>query len=696
MKIKNTKHWISLCVLTLCPLCLCGSFSSAAEPAAKVNFNDHILPLLRDKCLGCHNADKARGGLDASNFVKLMEGGSSGAVVKPGEPDDSRLYLLSAHKAEPKMPPKSDPLPAEQLAMLKRWIEQGALETAGSKAPLIVKKSEVASASITKGRPTGPPPMPKGTLPQAIPATPRPAAVTALAASPWAPIVAVAAPHSVLLYNTDTLDLIGTLPFPHGQVNVLRFSRSGNLLMAGGGRGGKEGKVVVWNVADGRVLTEVGDEHDAVLAADISADQTQIALGGPGKTIRVYATADGQLLREIKKHTDWITAIEYSPDGVLLATADRSSGLWVWEAQTGREFFGLRGHTLMVTGLSWRDDANQLASCSEDTSVRLWEMENGKQVKAWGTQPGGALSVRFGHDNRVLTTGRDGKTRLWGNDGVGQREFEKLSDVATQAVFSHDGGRVIAGDMQGLLRVWNTADAKRVDDLSTNPPSAADRLMAAKKALPDAEAALVAKEAALAKANATLDSNRTVAAKTDQEMAPLRMAAADTANIAKVVAGAVADAQAAADRANAAVASAQASVQAREIKATVFADAAAKMKDAATKAAANAELKQAAEQAQQLAAQSAAERDAAKKALADATAAGKTATDNLAAAKKAAADTAGPADGAAKALAAKQQAAKAATDAAAKLKSEVDRLAVEVAAARAGVDNLKVRLAAAK
>jgi hypothetical protein len=667
----------------------------AAEPA-KVNFTDHVLPVLRDKCLACHNADKARGGLDASNFVKLMEGGSSGAVVKPGDPDDSRLYLLTAHKAEPKMPPKADPLPADQLALLKKWIEQGALETAGSKAPLIVKKSEVASASITKGRPAGAPPMPKAPLPLAIPRTPRPAAVTALAASPWAPLVAVAAPHSVLLYNTDTLDLVGSLPFPHGQVNVLRFSRSGNLLMAGGGRGGKEGKVVVWNVADGRVLTEVGDEHDAVLAADISADQTQIALGGPGKAIRIYATADGQLVREIKKHTDWITAIEYSPDGVLLATADRSSGLWVWEAQTGREFFGLRGHTAMVTGLSWRDDANVLASCSEDTSVKLWEMENGKQIKSFGTQPGGALSVRYGHDNRILTNGRDGIPRMWNEGGAGQRAFEKLTDLGTHAVFTHDGVRVIAGDMAGLLRVWTTADGKRVDDLSTNPPSAADRLLAAKKALPEAEKALLEKEAGLSKAKTAHDAAKVTAAKAEQEMAPLRTTAADTANIAKVVAGAMTDAQAAADRATAAMASAQSSLQAREIKAMVFADAAAKMKEAAAKAAANGELKQAVEQAQQLAAQAAAERDAARKALADATAAGKAATDHLAAAKKAAADTAGPADAAAKALAAKQQAAKAATDAAAKAKADADRLTAEVAAARAAVEKLKATLTAAK
>src|SRR5581483_1559583 len=358
MKKKNEFDWFSLCFLALCSLCLCGSFSSSAEPA-KLTYADHVLPLLRDKCLGCHNADKTKGGLDASTYVKLMDGGSSGAVIKPGDPEDSRLFLLAAHKAEPKMPPKDNALPADQLALLKRWIEQGALENSGSKAPLIAKKSEVALVSITKGRPPGPPPLPKAPLPLEPQQARRPAAVTALAASPWAPLLAVAAPKQVLLYDTDTLQLVGVLPFPHGQVNVLRFSRNGSLLLAGGGRGGKAGKVVVWSIADGRVMTELGDEHDAVLAADISADQTQIALGGPGKVVRVFNTADGQLVREIKKHTDWVTAIEYSPDGVLLATGDRSAGLFVWEAFTGREYFGLRGHTQVITGLRWRDRSEE-------------------------------------------------------------------------------------------------------------------------------------------------------------------------------------------------------------------------------------------------------------------------------------------------------------------------------------------------
>jgi WD40 repeat protein len=111
-------------------------------------------------------------------------------------------------------------------------------------------------------------------------------------------------------------------------------------------QGGSSGtvKAVLFSVETGEKVIEVGVENDAIPAADISADQTQIAVGSPSKLVRVYSTADGSGLREIKKHTDWVTAVEFSPDGVLPATGDRNGGLFVWESCTGREFVTLRGH----------------------------------------------------------------------------------------------------------------------------------------------------------------------------------------------------------------------------------------------------------------------------------------------------------------------------------------------------------------
>src|SRR6202023_362543 len=92
-------------------------------------------------------------------------------------------------------------------------------------------------------------------------------AITALASNPWSPLIAVAGQKQVLLYHADTLDLLGVLPFPEGVPYVLKFSHNGSLLLAGGGIGGKSGRVVVWNVTTGDRVIEVGQEHDAVLAA---------------------------------------------------------------------------------------------------------------------------------------------------------------------------------------------------------------------------------------------------------------------------------------------------------------------------------------------------------------------------------------------------------------------------------------------
>src|SRR5256885_5951928 len=97
--------------------------------------------------------------------------------------------------------------------------------------------------------------------------TPRPGATTALAASPWAPLVAVAGQKQISLYNTDTLQLLGVLPFPEGIPYVLRFSRSGTVLLAGGGRGGASGSGGLFFVEDGVGVAAKGEGHGWVLGA---------------------------------------------------------------------------------------------------------------------------------------------------------------------------------------------------------------------------------------------------------------------------------------------------------------------------------------------------------------------------------------------------------------------------------------------
>src|SRR5207247_7831265 len=154
------------------------------------------------------------------------------------------------------------------LAVIKAWIAGGAPETSGSKVVINKPKTNLAVVAVT-GKPDGPIAMPKDLSIEPV-ATPRhPAALTALAASPWAPLIAVGGQRQIVLYHADTLELLGVLPFPEGIPFSLKFSRNGSLLIAGGGIGAKSGKVGAFAVATGKRIVEVADEIDAVLAADL-------------------------------------------------------------------------------------------------------------------------------------------------------------------------------------------------------------------------------------------------------------------------------------------------------------------------------------------------------------------------------------------------------------------------------------------
>ncbi len=662
----------------------------AADPAkpAKITYDEHVLPILREHCIACHNQDKKKGGLTLNTFTALMEGGSSGAAVKPGDASNSLLFRVMAHLQEPFMPPSKPKLPEANLAMIQKWIEGGALENAGSKAVTGTKpKTDIGLTSIIRGKPEGPPPMPPTTLALApVVQVQRPTAVTAIASSPWAPLVAVAGQKQVFLYHSDTLDLLGVLPFPEGVPHVLKFSRAGGLLLAGGGRGGKSGKVVVWKVTTGERVIEIGDETDAVLAADISPDQTQIALGGPSKVVRIYSTKDGKLLQEIRKHTDWIYALEFSPDGVLLASGDRNGGLFVWEAFTAREYFSLRGHTKAITAVSWRNDSNVLASASEDTTIRLWEMENGNPIKNWGAHGEGAEFVQFARDNRLVSTGRDRLTKVWDSNGAQQRVFEAFPDVGLRATFSHDGARVIGGDWSGKINVWAMADGKLVGNLSANPPSLAEQFEAAAKEL---VARVAARDAVLATAKAS----RAAADKAAADLAAAQKMAADSQAAIKAAADALVQAQAKLNQANATVQQAQAEVAAKELLVKALTEAATKVKTEADKKKDDKALAGAAARAAEIANQAAAELTAAQKNVTTAMAGQKLATDQLAVAQKNDMTARANAVNAPKEIAARTATARTTADKAKADQVALDQANAAVKAAADKVDRTKAALA---
>jgi len=487
--------------------------ASPAQDAEKLTYEDHIRPLLENKCFSCHNPDKKKGGLELTSYAGLMNGGSGGAVVDAGNPEGSRLWTYSARKEEPFMPPEGAPLDAKDLTLLSKWIAGGLLQAKGSVAKASNKPKVDLSLDGGAGKPTGPVARPENVLLEPVIVTPRTSAVIAMAASPWTSLLAVAGQKQILLYDTDSHELAGILPYSEGYARSLKFSANGSLLIMGGGRGGKFGHAVVWDVKTGKRVTEVGKEFDQLMSADITPDHRKIAFGTNAKKVKCYDVATGEELYVIAKHTEWITGTDFSPDGVLLATADRNGNVFVWEADNGGEFYNLGQHKGRVTDLAWRADSNILASCAADGSITTWEMMTGKQVASWSAHGGNVQSVSFLPDGRLLSCGGDGTTAMWAVDGkrLPHAQGIKQADQVAKVVGLYDSKTFVSANWLGEVRFFESETGREVTQVSSNPPKLADRLAASEKrlaelitALAPAEAGVKAVEARLPAAEAAL------------------------------------------------------------------------------------------------------------------------------------------------------------------------------------------------
>jgi len=102
-----------------------GELPPAATKA--IDFSRDIKPIFAARCYECHGPKEATGGLQLHRHADALEGGDNGPVFIAGKSAESRLVRYVAQlEAGYEMPPEGDPLSAEQIGLLRAWIDQGA------------------------------------------------------------------------------------------------------------------------------------------------------------------------------------------------------------------------------------------------------------------------------------------------------------------------------------------------------------------------------------------------------------------------------------------------------------------------------------------------------------------------------------------------------------------------------------------
>jgi mono/diheme cytochrome c family protein len=97
-------------------------------PAAtrQVDFKKDIVPIFNASCVKCHGRGKAKGGFQMDTRETFLQEADSGPAVVPGNSRESRLiHLVAALDPADVMPVKGSRLTAEQVGLLRAWIDQG-------------------------------------------------------------------------------------------------------------------------------------------------------------------------------------------------------------------------------------------------------------------------------------------------------------------------------------------------------------------------------------------------------------------------------------------------------------------------------------------------------------------------------------------------------------------------------------------
>jgi mono/diheme cytochrome c family protein/cytochrome c551/c552 len=127
-----------------------GGDAPAKPSADAVNFfESKVRPLLIDRCIACHGPDKRKAGLRLDSDESMRKGGESGAIVTPGNPDQSLLIEAIRYTGDVQMPPKKK-LDDKEIDVLVEWVRRGA------QWPEPTEKSRsVESKSVADSRSSG-------------------------------------------------------------------------------------------------------------------------------------------------------------------------------------------------------------------------------------------------------------------------------------------------------------------------------------------------------------------------------------------------------------------------------------------------------------------------------------------------------------------------------------------------------------
>ena len=425
--------WLLVC-------CLAAGFAAETRGDG-VNFAREIAPILAAKCVACHQPSKTKGGYQVHTFKAFMTAGRSKEVpVVPGNPNKSHLFqLLNARDPDDRMPQDDEPLSPEQIAMIRRWIEEGArADGMDPDKPLSILVAAQGSSA------------PPAEYSRVIP-------ILALAFNSDGSRLAAGAYHEVIVWDPGTGRLLRRIQNVARQVQQLSFSPDGSLLAVAAGTPGRLGEVKLLDSATGQLLRTAGLAPDLMNSVAFSPDGRHLALAGADNSISLIDATSGALLFRSELNADWVMQLAFSSDGKQIASASRDKTVRLLDVKNGELEQTYTGHNSAVFAVAFLPGGKGVISGGRDRSIHLWQESDGKKIGDSGPLPGEILRLAVMGERIVagLNNGEIREYRVNGKRIEFVRKVGQHGDSVAALAADEKTSRLASAGFDGQIRVWD-------------------------------------------------------------------------------------------------------------------------------------------------------------------------------------------------------------------------------------------------
>lgn len=442
-----------ICFVTWSPLVVADNHAKETP----VSYHKEIVPILKRSCQGCHHPGDPNGDLIVTSYAELKRGGMAGEAIIPEKPDESLIIELITGDP-PAMPQNQEPLSDEEVALIQRWILEGAKDDTPTET------DEMDGENY-----------PSYTVPPVV---------SAMAYSPDGSTLAVSGVREVLLYDTKNFELKARLVGKARRIQSIVYTADGKILGIAGGSPAKFGEVQLWDTATNKLTKAIRSTYDTIYGLSFSPDASRVAFGSSDKTVRVISIADEKELVRFDNHGDWVFGTVFSTDGSHFVSCSRDTALKLVEVDTGSFVDDVNSSNKgygEINAIARHPNADQVLSVGEDRIPRLYRMFRQTRrdvgntdfnlIRAYEAQSGSIDAVVFSADGSKFAVGSSaGEARIY-NVTDGKRLLSMQGDtVGVFALAFHpDGIQLATGGFDGKIRVFDANSGKQLNIFMSVP-----------------------------------------------------------------------------------------------------------------------------------------------------------------------------------------------------------------------------------